>query len=69
MPDKKCLFIQDGINLEVMTKRLFNVYKRKTKNFIRRLNLSDAWIKQTEKIQFMMKSNVYVPGGGGVTSG
>ena len=26
MPDKKCLPIQDRIYLEVMTKRLFNVY-------------------------------------------
>ena len=51
MPDKKCLSIQDRIYLEVMTKRLlvFNVYKRKIKNFIRRLSLSDAWIKQTER--------------------
>ena len=49
MPDKKCFPIQDRIYLEVMTKRLFNVYKRKVKNFIRRLNLSDAWIKQIER--------------------
>ena len=49
MPDIKCLPIQDRIYLEVTTKRQFNAYLRKVKNSIRRLNLSDAWIKQTER--------------------